>query len=138
MPYGLENKFNIHARRAMDAYNENNFKSFADSVQRLDAAYLDGLLEYVCRFPRSERTMRRPHPLAVLWESLIENKPRAAVIARHEWLRTVNADIEMSIAVDAILGTRRASPAAVAASCTVAQQRGYSRTAGCLRTYDPR
>ena len=133
MPYGLENKFNARAQRAMDAYNENNAKVFARQVNGLDPAYVPGLLEYVCTFPRAERTMAPANPLAVALEALIEGTTRAAVRARHDWLRAVNADIEVSGAVDAILASNVVDKSALEKALAITERRGYEATSRTLR-----
>ena len=132
MPYGLEHKFNIHARRAMDAYNENNLKGFADSSKKLDAPYLDGLLEYVCSFPRAERTLRPALRPMVAVEAVFFGITRAEVTARHDALRAVNADVEVFAAVDVILSTGKATAEAMRHALAITEKRGYEAASRAL------
>lgn len=133
MPYGLENKFNIHAQRAMDAYNENDLNGFADASKKLDAPYLDGLLEYVCSFPRAERTLRPASRFMVALEAAFFCFPRATVIARHDALRAVNADVEASTAVDVILSTGKATAEGMQKALAITEKRGYAAATRALR-----
>jgi len=133
MPYGLENKFNARAQRAMDAYNENDFNGFACAVQGLDPTYVPGLLEYVCTFPRSERTMAPAGIVAVAFEALIEGKSRAAVRARHDWLRAANANVEVSGAVDAILASNAVDKSKLEKTLALTERRGYDAASRALR-----
>jgi hypothetical protein len=132
MPYGLENKFNIHARRAMDAYNENDINGFVSASKKLDAPYLDGLLEYVCAFPRAERTMRPASRLMVAVEAAFFGITRAEVVARHDSLRAANADVEVSNAVDAILSTGKVTVTGMQTALAVTEKRGYAAATRAL------
>ena len=133
MPYGLENKFNARAPRAMDAYNENDFSTFAQMVRGLDPAYIPGLLEYVCTFPRAERTLTPAGRIAVALEALIEGKSRADVRARHDWLRAANANVEVSGAVDAILSSNAVDKSALEKALAITERRGYDAASRSLR-----
>lgn len=133
MPYGLENKFNARAQRAMDAYNEGNAKVFARQVKGLDAICVPGLLEYVCTFARAERTMRPANPVAVAFEALLEGTSRAAVRARHDWLRAANADLEVSGAIDAILASNDVDKSALEKALSITERRGYEAASRTLR-----
>lgn len=133
MPYGLENKFNARAQAAMDAYNENDFGTFKQVVQGLDAACVPGLLEFVCTFPRAERTLKPAARWAVALEAAFEGVSRDAVRARHDNLRAVNADVEVSSAVDAILSAHTPDKAALETALAVTTRRGYAAATRSLR-----
>lgn len=133
MPYGLENKFNARAQAAMDAYNRNDFAGFSAAVKGLDPAYLPGLLEYVCSFPRSERTLAPASRLTVALEALAFGVTRTEVRARHDWLRAANTDVEVSGAVDAILASGPVDKSALETALAITEKRGYAAASRSLR-----
>ena len=122
-------------RTAVDQFGNNDFKGFAATVRDpgLTGPGLGALLFYVCAFPRAHVRLGAG-PAWQRLESLLTGVPVADVRARHGHLRQVNAAIEASIGVDAILDTGRALAADdLLDAAAAAEKAGYASAARAIR-----
>ena len=122
-------------RDAVKQFGKNDFKGFAATIrdEGLTGPGLGALLFYVCAFPRAH-VMNGAGPALQRLESLLTGTPVADVRARHEHLRHVNASIEASIGVDAILDSGR--PLAqddLLDAAAAAEKAGYGSAARAIR-----